>query len=88
MSWYSIFMIVGVLAVGIGWLAYFLWDYRLRKEEEKQPKPRSARYQKTQSELSDWAKKMAQHKSPAEQAKERKQREQREREQKQRERTS
>ena len=79
MSWYGIFMIVGVIVVGVGWAAYFIWDYRMRKEEEKQPKARSARYRKTQSELSDWAKKMAQHKSPAEQAKERKEREMRER---------
>jgi len=64
MSTYVIFMIVGVIIVVGGWTAYFLWDYKMRKEEEKQPKPQSQRVQKTKSELSDWAKKMAEFKGP------------------------
>jgi Flp pilus assembly protein TadB len=79
MSLYQIFMVVGVIVVGGGWIAYFLWDRKMRKEEETQPKQRSERYTKTQTELSDWAKKMATHKSPAQQHKERKEREERER---------
>ena len=79
MSTYKIFMIVGVIVVVGGWAAYFLWDYKMRKEEEKQPKRRSERLQKTHSEVSDWAKKMAEFKSPAQQHKERKEREARER---------
>jgi len=66
---YKVFMIVGVVVVAVGWAAYFYYDYRLRKEEEKQPKQRSSRLQKTQTEVSDWAKKMAAFKSPAEQRK-------------------
>ena len=62
---YKIFMIVGLIVVGLGWAAYFLWDYKMRKEEAKQPKQRSERLQKTHSEVSDWAKKMAEFKSPA-----------------------
>jgi heme/copper-type cytochrome/quinol oxidase subunit 2 len=58
-------MIVGVIVVVGGWLAYFIWDYKQRKEEQQQPKPQSARVQKTKSEVSDWAKKMAEFKSPA-----------------------
>jgi len=57
-------MILGVLVVGAGWIAYFLWDRKMAKEEEKQPKPQSQRVQKTKSELSDWAKKMAEYKGP------------------------
>lgn len=64
MSTYAIFMIVGVLVVGIGWIAYFLWDRRMCKEEESQPKPQTERQQKTKTELSDWAKKMAEFKGP------------------------
>ena len=64
MRTYTIFMIVGVIVVAGGWIAYFLWDYKQRKEEEKQPKPQSERVQKTKSELSDWAKKMAEFKGP------------------------
>ena len=62
---YKTFMIVGLIVVGLGWAAYFLWDYKMRKEEAKQPKQRSERLQKTHGEVSDWAKKMAEFKSPA-----------------------
>lgn len=64
MSWYAIFMIVGVIVVGGGWIAYLIWDYKMRQEEAKQPKQRSERLKKTQGEISDWAKKMAEFKSP------------------------
>jgi len=65
MSLYKIIMIVGVIAVAGGWIAYAIWDYKMRQEEKKQPPKRSERLEKTQSEISDWAKKMAQFKSPA-----------------------
>jgi len=64
MSLYKILMIVGVIVVAGGWIAYAIWDYRLRQEEKKQPKKRSVRLRKTQSEVSDWAKKMAEFKKP------------------------
>jgi hypothetical protein len=63
--YYKVFMIVGVIVVAAGWIAYAIYDYRLRQEEKKQPPPKSERLQKTQSEVSDWAKKMAEFKSPA-----------------------
>jgi hypothetical protein len=65
MGWYGIVMIIGLILVGGGWIAYFIWDYRMRQEEARQPKPRSEQLKKTQSEVSDWAKKMAEFKSPA-----------------------
>jgi hypothetical protein len=61
---YKIFMIVGVIVVAAGWIAYAIWDYRMRQEEKKQPPKRSERLEKTHGELSDWAKKMAEFKSP------------------------
>jgi hypothetical protein len=61
---YKIFMIVGAVVVGAGWIAYAIWDYKMRQEEKKQPKKRSARLQKTQGEMADWAKKMAEFKKP------------------------
>lgn len=64
MSTYAIVMIVGVIVVVGGWIAYFIWDRKQRQEEAKQPKPQSARAQKTRSEVSDWAKKMAEFKGP------------------------
>ena len=64
MSTYALIMMIGILVVGGGWIAYFIWDRKQRQEEEKQPKPQSARVQKTKSEISDWAKKMAEFKGP------------------------
>jgi len=64
MSTYAILMTIGVPVVVLGWIAYFLWDRKMRKEEEKEPRPQAARVQKTKSEVSDWAKKMAEFKGP------------------------
>ncbi|MHC4520422.1 MAG: hypothetical protein ACYTAS_17685 [Planctomycetota bacterium] len=62
---YKIFMIIGVIVVGGGWIAYGIYEYKMRQEEKKQPKKRSARLQKSQGEVSDWAKQMASFKKPA-----------------------
>jgi len=61
---YKIFMIVGVIVVAGGWIAYAIWDYKLRQEEKKRPKKRSTHLRKTQGEVSDWAKQMAEFKKP------------------------
>ncbi len=57
-------MLVGGIAVGGGWLAYWLYNRKLDREEAQQPKQYSERHVKTQSEVSDWAKKMAEFKGP------------------------
>jgi hypothetical protein len=64
MSTYAILMTIGVPVVILGWIAYFLWDRKMAKEEKTQPKPQSERVKKTKSELSDWAKKMSEYKGP------------------------
>lgn len=64
MGWYGIFMIIGVLVVGGGWIAYWLYNRKLDREEATQPKQYSQRRKKTSSEVSDWAKKMAEFKGP------------------------
>ena len=61
---YKVFMIVGVVVVAGGWIAYAIWDYKMRQEEKNQPKPQSAKQRKTQGEMADWAKKMAEFKKP------------------------
>jgi predicted negative regulator of RcsB-dependent stress response len=61
---YKTFMIIGVIVVAAGWIAYAIWDYKQRQEEKKQPPKKSERLQKTQSEIADWAKQMAQFKKP------------------------
>ena len=57
-------MIALAVVVGGGWIVYGIYEYKMRQEEKKKPKVRSERLVKTQSELSDWAKKMAEFKKP------------------------
>jgi hypothetical protein len=61
---YKIFMIVSVIVVGGGWIAYAIYDYKMRQIEKNEPKKGSVRLEKTKSEMSDWAKKMAAYKKP------------------------
>lgn len=61
---YKTFMIVGLVVLAIGWAIYFIWDQKMKKIEASRPKPRSDRFKKTQSEVSDWAKQMAAFKKP------------------------
>ena len=61
---YTIFMIIAVPALIIGWIAYAMWIRKVEEEEKKQPKPQSERLVKTKSEISDWAQKMAKFKKP------------------------
>jgi hypothetical protein len=69
---YKIFMIVGIVVLGIGWIAYGIWIHKVRQEEKNQPKPVSQRLQKTRSEVLGWAQKMKNFESPREQARKRK----------------
>jgi hypothetical protein len=62
---YKIFMLIALPVLAVGWVAYTLWERKMRIEEKKQPKQISQRLQKTRSEVSDWAQKMAQFQSPA-----------------------
>ncbi len=57
-------MIAATILVAGGWIAYGIYEHKLNQEEKKRPKVRSERLQKTQSELSDWAKKMAAFQKP------------------------
>jgi hypothetical protein len=61
---YTIFMLIAIPALAIGWIAYVLWERKMRKQEKEQPKPESQRLTKTKSEISDWAKKMAAYQPP------------------------
>ena len=81
---YKVFMIIALPALAIAWFAYWLWARKMDEQEKNQPKPVSQRLKKTRSEVSDWAKKMATHESPAEQARKRKLAQQKDFEEKQR----
>jgi len=81
---YKVFMLLMIPALVIGWVAYWLWNRKIEEEEKNRPKPVSKRLKKTRSEVSDWAKKMAEFESPAEQARKRKLAQQKELEEQQR----
>ena len=68
---YKIFMIISIPAIIIGWVIYWLWTKKIEEEEKNRPKPVSKRLIQTRNEISDWAKKMANSDSPAEQARKR-----------------
>jgi len=61
---YKIFMLIAIPVLAIGWIAYAIWIRKVREEEKKQPRKESQRLTKTKSEVSDWAKKMAEYKPP------------------------
>ncbi len=61
---YKIFMLIAVSALGIGWIAYYLWERKMRAEEAKQPKQESQRLKKTKSEVADYAQKLKNFKKP------------------------
>ncbi len=80
--WYTIFMLVMVPLVAVGWLAYYLYMRRVIEEEKKDGRKESQRLSKSKNEVTDWAKKMAEFESPREKRK-RELREQKQREQEQ-----
>ncbi len=61
---YTIFMLIAVSALTIGWIAYYLWERKMRAEEVKQPKAESQRLKKTKSEVADYAQKLKDFKKP------------------------
>lgn len=69
---YKIFMLVMVPALAIGWFLYWRWTKKMEEEAKNRPKPVSKQLKKTRQEVSDWAQKMANFESPAEQARKRK----------------
>jgi hypothetical protein len=62
--WYKIFMLIALPILAAAWIAYALWMRKVREEEKQQPKVTSGRLQKTRSEVTDWAKKMAAFQPP------------------------
>jgi hypothetical protein len=57
-------MLIALPALVIGWIAYAMWERKMREEEKKQPKQESKRLTKTKTEISDWAQKMAAYQPP------------------------
>ena len=57
-------MLIAIPILAIAWIAYALWERKMREEEKSQPKPQSQRLVKTKTEIADWAKKMAEYQPP------------------------
>jgi hypothetical protein len=57
-------IITGAVVVGLGWIAYGIYEYRERKLEKQRPKERSERYKQATSSVADYAKKLAEFKKP------------------------
>ena len=64
---YKIFMLIMIPVLALGWFFYWRWDKKMAEEEKNRPKPVS----KNKKEVSEWAEKMANFESPAEQARKR-----------------
>ena len=71
MGFYKIFMLISVPVLGIGWYLYWRWNKKMEEEAKNRPKPVSKQLEKSRSEVSDWAKKLASSESPGEQARKR-----------------
>jgi len=61
---FKIVMISAVVILALGWIAYGIYEMKMRAEEKKQPKQVSERLQQARSETADWAQKMANFKKP------------------------
>jgi len=55
-------LIAAAAVVAVGWVAYVIWEWRMRKLEKEQPKERSERYRQATDSVSDYAKKLAEFK--------------------------
>lgn len=64
MTLFWMLIIAGALVVGLGWIAYAIWEWRERKLEKERPKVRSERYEQATSSVADYAKKLAEFKKP------------------------
>jgi hypothetical protein len=83
---YKVFMLIAIPAVIIGWIVYWQWNKKIEEEAKNRPKPVSKRLTQTRNEVSDWAKKMVNFESPAEQARKRRLAMEKEREEKEKQR--
>jgi uncharacterized membrane protein YciS (DUF1049 family) len=69
---FKIVMIIAVVGLAIGWIAYGIYALKMRAEEKKQPRQESKRLQKSKSEIAEWAQKMAKFKKPTHKPEEKK----------------
>jgi len=61
---FKIVMIIAVVVLALGWIAYGIWSYRERIEEKKRPKPTTEHLEKVKDSFDEYAKKMENYKKP------------------------
>ena len=61
---YKIFMLIAVPALIIAWVAYALWERKMRAEEAERPKQISQRLKQSKNEVADYAQKLKDFKKP------------------------
>lgn len=64
MKLFWIIIIASAALVGLGWIVYGIWNWRMNKLEEQRPKQRSERYRQATNSVADYAKKLAEFKKP------------------------
>ena len=65
MKLFWILIVGGAVLVGLGWIAYAIWEWHLNKMEKEQPKVmQSEKLTQTQNQMADYAKKLAEFKKP------------------------
>jgi hypothetical protein len=57
-------IIIAAVILGIGWIAYGIYEYRERKLEKQRPRERSERYNQATNSVAEYAKKLAEFKKP------------------------
>lgn len=64
MTLFWIIIIISAAVVGLGWIAYGIWNWYQNKLEKQRPRQRSERYQQATNSVADYAKKLAEFKKP------------------------
>jgi len=62
MFWALIGIAVAILV--IGWIAYGIWEYKMRQEEKKTPREASEKLKKSKEAFAEYVKKMETFKKP------------------------
>jgi Tfp pilus assembly protein PilO len=57
-----IILLIAAVIVGIGWIAYGIWDYRERRHEKEEPEQSTEHLQKVKKSFEEYTKKMEEYK--------------------------
>jgi uncharacterized membrane-anchored protein YhcB (DUF1043 family) len=55
-------IIIGLILVALGWVAYGIWWYKVQREEKKQPNKKTEHLDKVKKSFEEYARKMGEYK--------------------------